>query len=1005
MKKNIFILLAATVLLLTFSVPSFAAESYDMDNISVTEVDDEETPSVVFVPSENDITADIEVISGDKVVTAYKIITNNKTQNARTSIQKALRYARNNSSEEDIYTVRLPKGTYYFYSSLDIYSNTVLDLNDSTVLRAGNCAALIRFGTKNSVSYGYDGYKNVTIKNGVLDGNLTGSSSLVRFAHANNIKLDNLTFTNTNGVMHLLTFAASNNVSITNCTFSNMTITENIAKYNCEAVQIDILKSGHFNYPAQDGTPTKNVTVSGCTFKNLQRGVGTHSAFANHYFDNIKITGNTFENIEGYAINAINYTNSLIEKNTVTNCGSGINCGTVTNYKLAHFYGPVQESDLPVSELNTKITDNSITLSNNDYEHVGYGINIIGQDIKNFTDKDGKVINYDYRISGVTVSGNTIISNASEHNFYGIQIEGAYSPAEGDLSSVNIKNNKIIITCNDPAIKTNYGIRAQQCTNINIDSNTILDNGNITHLESGIRLDDSTGCRANNNSVTKTTSFGIKLTNSKNSTLQNNTLKEIGLDGIYIFSSSNSATINYNTIESPDGHGIYVRDSKISGINGNKIYTPKDHGIYITGTASAKKVYNNSLIGINNHGIYLNKDASAEAVYKNTVDIINKDAIGIYLNNNATAKTIDGNKINLKEHERSKVLEITSKAGITLNSKKCAVTSIKNNIIKECNEAGIIIHAVKSGSKATVQGNTVINTAKGIYLSNTASVSSVSSNFISGAKDHGIYLNKSASATKIEKNIIDLVSKKSNGIYLNNTSNAVNILSNKINCGEREESAALKLACYIGININSTACNLKKAGSNTVKNASYAGIAVYNIKNGVKATISANTVIKPKVGIYITNKSECSSITSNYVCGSTSHGIYLNKSATASSVSKNTVDTVSKKANAIYIADSASVKKITYNVINAKKKKDSADLKVKSNNGINISSKKCAVSEIKGNTVKKCSNVGICIYKSKTKPAITKNTVSNSTYGIRYKKATVKSNTFIKCTKAKTKKF
>lgn len=1004
MKKNIFILFTVAVLLLSLSVPVFASDNYTEDEIiAMAEESGEEEGSVVFIPSEQDITADIEVISGGNVVTTYEIITNNKTQNARTAIQKALRFVKKNASETDIYTVRIPKGTYYFYSSLDIYSNTCLDLNGSTVYRAGSCATLLRFGTKNDVSYGYDGYKNITVKNGTFNGNQTGSASLVRFAHADNIKLHNLIFTNSKGVMHLLTFAASNNVSITDCTFSDMTITEKIEKFNCEAVQIDILKSGHFNYPAQDGTPTKNVTVSGCTFQNLQRGVGTHSAFANHYFDNIKITNNTFENIEGYAVNAINYTNSLIEGNTVTDCGSGINCGTVTNYKLAHFYGPVQESDLPVSELNTVVTNNTITLSNKDYDHTGYGINIIGQNIKNYTDKDGKVVNGDYRVSGITVTNNTITSKVSDHNFYGIEIDGAYSPQSGDLSNVLIKNNKITITCNDPAIKGNYGIRALDCTNINIENNTVLDNGSIPHLESGIRLEDSAGCRISGNSITKTSSFGIKLTNAKSSVLNNNTLKEIGLDGIYIFSNSNSVNINGNTIESPQGHGIYVRDSKISNIKGNKISTPKDHGIYITGTASAKRVYENSLIGINNHGIYLNKDASAATIYNNTVDIINKDAVGIYINNNVSVEAIENNRINLNESNAA--LTVTCKSGITVNSKKCALTTVKNNLIKECKDAGIILHAVKSGSKTAIEENTITNTAKGIYLSNTAAVSSVSSNFICGAKDHGIYLNKSASASKIENNTIDLVSKKANGIYINNTAKTSSILSNNINCGEREESALLKLTCYTGINVNSTACKLKKISGNTVKKATYAGVALYNTKEGTKSSVSKNTVIKPKVGIYISNNTVCSSVTSNYVCGSTSHGIYLNKNASASSITKNTVDTVSKKANAIYIADSASAKKINSNKINTKEKEESAELKVKSNNGININSKKCTVTEIKGNTVKKCSNVGICIYKSKTKPTITKNTVANSAYGIRYKKASVKSNTFIKCSKAKTKKF
>ena len=996
MKKSIVFLSVIMTLIIALSFSAFASEA---EEIEATE-EAEEVVSVVFTPSSNDTTESIEVLSGDEVVTTYEIITNNKTQNARDTIQRALRYARNNASENDIYTVRLPKGTYYFYSSLDIYSNTVFDLNGSVVMRAGNCSSLIRFGEKNDVSYGYNGYKNITIKNGTFDGNRTGNTSLIRFAHAENIKIDNVTFTNTKGVMHLLTFAASNNVSVTDCTFSDMTITKNIEKFNCEALQIDILKKGHFNYPAQDGTPSKNITVSGCTFENLQRGVGTHSAFQNHYFDNIKITGNTFKNIEGYAINAINYTNSVLSDNIIENCSSGINCSTITNYKLAHFYGPVNESDLPVSVLNTVIKNNTISLSDNDYEHIGYGINIAGQNIKNYTDKDGKKISGDYRISGVSAENNTITSKVSAHNFYGIQIEGAVGKENGKIT---VKSNKINISCNNTAVKANYGIRITDSLNVDIEGNTVADNGTVVHLESGIRLESSEGCRIIKNTITNTTSFGIKLTSAAKSVVSENTLNKIASDGIYIFSKSDNVSITDNALYSPKGHGIYARDSKLSDISSNKIYTPNDHGIYVTGTAFVKNIYNNLLSGINSHGIYLNKDASADTILSNKVDIINKSAVGIYLINNASAGTIDKNLINTNE---SKSLTVTCKNGITVNSKKCALKSLSSNTVKGCTDNAIVLFALKSDSKPKINSNTVImGKGMGIYISNSTAVKSVSYNYICGATAHGIYLNKSASASTIKGNTIDIVSNKASGIKIFDKANAVSVTSNIINAGEKEESKSLKLSILTGIEINSKSCKLKSIKNNTVKNPSDTGIVLYGIKSDASPSISGNTVIKPKKGIYLTNSVKCSSISSNYICGSREHGIYLNKTASASSISKNTIDVISKSASGIYLIGDSSVKKINSNTINAKKKAESKKLKVNCTYGICINSKSCKISEIKSNTVKKSSNTAICIYQSKTKPTVTKNTVSNSPYGIRYKKATVKSNTFTKCSKAKTKKL
>ena len=77
------------------------------------------------------------------------------------------------------------------------------------------------------------------------------------------------------------------------------------------------LQRDHFaSYGKYDETPNRNITITNCTFKNVQRGVGTHAAIVGCYHSNIRIENNKFINIPGYAIIATNYINSSIKKIT-----------------------------------------------------------------------------------------------------------------------------------------------------------------------------------------------------------------------------------------------------------------------------------------------------------------------------------------------------------------------------------------------------------------------------------------------------------------------------------------------------------------------------------------------------------------------------------------------------------------------------------------------------------------------------------------------------------------
>ena len=65
---------------------------------------------------------------------------------AKKPIQACFKFVKE-QQDDKIYTVKLDTATYYIGGSLDIHSNTIFDLNGSTICRGTeNCPSLLRFG-------------------------------------------------------------------------------------------------------------------------------------------------------------------------------------------------------------------------------------------------------------------------------------------------------------------------------------------------------------------------------------------------------------------------------------------------------------------------------------------------------------------------------------------------------------------------------------------------------------------------------------------------------------------------------------------------------------------------------------------------------------------------------------------------------------------------------------------------------------------------------------------
>lgn len=480
------------------------------------------------------------------------------------AFQDALDLARDNPRES--YVIVVPKGKYKIDDTVKIYSNTTLSMNGATIVRAKNDLSMLRFGRSAELDEaggyaGYTGFKNITIEGGTWDGSKM-EGAIIRAAHAQNIRLKNVTFRNVKNSHHI-EMAACKKINITGCTFSGFYGSKK-SNTNYEALQFDIMHNEeHFsNYGKYDDTPCRDITVTGCTFKNLQRGIGTHSAVAGSYFTNAAISKNTFSNIEGYAILLTNFQSAKVTKNTITNCGSGIFFRTmVQNYST--FYPPLKGKAKIVKNAKSQITGNKISVTYKGYPNAAFGISLYGENLKSVTGQN-KIPAGDYRVSGVTV-----------------------------------KNNKISLSC------LGYGIWLQGTTGTQVTGNTIDCNikskGCGTGLGDGIRMEDSPGNKILSN----------KITNKKTGTAKE-------MCGIFVRVNCPKTTVQGNTVSGAAKYGIGVQENcEGTLVKNNKV---KDSGKYGIGTwAKNSTIQGNTISGSGEKDLHIPSD-----VKKYVKDISNK---------------------------------------------------------------------------------------------------------------------------------------------------------------------------------------------------------------------------------------------------------------------------------------------------------------------------------------------------------------------------------------------
>lgn len=279
----------------------------------------------------------------------------------------------------------LPAGvTLTITDALLLNSDTTIDLNGSTVNFSFDRSSIFDYDWDETLGFmgygpddeftGYNGYRNITIKNGSIVG---GCSS---FLHNVNVTFDNVYF-QTAGGRHSIQFAACKNFVVKNCTFEG-TRDDSVSNAS-ETINIDQCVYGAQPYISQysvmfDDTSNSNVIVENNTFKQYVAtgfgyfaAVGTHgsSTTATIICDGITIRNNNFGAPREYAIGIKNYNNAVIENNMLDDASSTYNPsfimkrGSLTKATIAN--NVMTNVSKILNTLNPSLAGRNIIIANN----------------------------------------------------------------------------------------------------------------------------------------------------------------------------------------------------------------------------------------------------------------------------------------------------------------------------------------------------------------------------------------------------------------------------------------------------------------------------------------------------------------------------------------------------------------------------------------------------------------------------------------------------------------
>ena len=792
------------------------------------------------------------------VSNGYYVINVTKSEISSTSayaaIQSALDEAQENATTDLPYKVFVDPGKYSLTQGLRIYSNTYLCLTGVTLTQnKGSNYNMIKVGDSNDTHSGYY-YQNITIDGGIWNEN-GNSNTAIKICHTQNITLMNATLKNCSN-SHLMEIAGNNGITIQNCNFADQALSTSAKPYTYEAIQLDILLESHLSGYLSEDLPLKNVKITGCSFKNVPRGIGSHTAILNNPVDTIEISNNTFTSLKSLAIQAMNYINCTITGNTITDTPQGIMIYSVresgtflasTAVKEGHIPSSTPVTyQTPVNNQKMVISNNTIAASGNDpYEdYENAAIFVSGLNLGSATTGSGDTIPAgNYFISGITISDNTI--NTDGH---GIRLQ--------DARNSTITGNTITYSQVSKPKNTFYGIQLRESS-----TNGIIDNNTINKPLSGIHIFEKSSAKSiSGNTVTTPTNNAIMIENASATNISSNTVNKPGINGIFIYNNSNVDLITDNNI-SAGNVNINIDGSTVTEISKNTLSSAKTNSVFLHNKCTVNKLSSNTINASGKHGVFIDC-ATAKTIKANTIQ--SPAITGVHVYNNSKVSTIANN-------------QITSPGKYGICAEKSTARTISGNSISKPANTGIFIFT--KSKTGTISDNTITSGKdKGIAINSVKCKLTISGNTIKKCKAYPIYCNPASTsyAITLKKNIITGNSKKIDGIRADSgklilSSNTISSCSRAIILSSKVKGTVypntFKKNTYNNVKVNSSyvktltvkslsgkSKSAKTATLNWKKLSSASGYVVYRSasKNGSYTKIS--TIKKNKTITYKDSK-------------------------------------------------------------------------------------------------------------------------------------------------------
>ena len=498
---------------------------------------------------------------------------------------------------------------------LMIYPGKTLDLGGATLVRNGSANLIVTGDPDDKNTSGYC-YKGITIKNGTINGG-SDKAGLCRFARVDGLVIDNVNFVSFG--QHAAEFAAVKNVQLTNCKFTNPNYSPSSIKSGYEALSFDMTSNDDDfkGYGKKDYLTCENVVIDSCLFEGVYRAIGSHHYKDGQYYEGVKVTNCTFNNIADTALEGCGWRNGLIQGNTFNQVGYGVDFqqpaelikgGKYTSYTANNI---VDGNTFVMAKTGAKKTHVAIRAGGFTFtKEVKEKYQKKVKDLKNL-----KIAQYD--VNGFTISNNTI----SGPNTDGISMEYTKNSTVSGNKIYGTEGNSIQF------------VLSQKCKASDNTTENSLENGIYVKASKNITVERCTITKTNNKKVSKkASSNGVHINNkSSNITVKDCTISGGQWEyGVAIIGESNKITVKNNTIENTKKNGIKITDKKSTAkaIDKNKIKGTKEHGIYVSNYATVNSLKGNTISSVKkgSYGIYISNHSTVKKFTDNTFENIKKSA-------------------------------------------------------------------------------------------------------------------------------------------------------------------------------------------------------------------------------------------------------------------------------------------------------------------------------------------------------------------------------------------